>query len=96
MKAATLFVFALVIVAVSCRPDKPDLKQVKAEAARKKACMHDCTSVALDPICAGKQGEKPKSFGNECVMNNYNCEHHDTLHKISKGECAGSDGIRLS
>uniref|UniRef100_A0A2A4JIZ0 Kazal-like domain-containing protein n=1 Tax=Heliothis virescens TaxID=7102 RepID=A0A2A4JIZ0_HELVI len=96
MKAATLFVFALVIVAVSCRPDKPDLKQVKAEAARKKACMHDCTSVALEPICAGKQGEKPKSFGNECVMNNYNCEHHDTLHKISKGECAGSDGIRLS
>ncbi|XP_047990178.1 Kazal peptide Pr13a-like [Leguminivora glycinivorella] len=96
MKAVTFAIFAVLFVAVSCRPDKPDLTKLKAEAARKKACTHDCTSVALDPVCAGKQGDKPKSFANECVMNNYNCEHKDTLHKISKGECPGSQGIRLS
>ncbi|KPI94052.1 hypothetical protein RR46_13217 [Papilio xuthus] len=96
MKYFTLFIFAVLVVAVSCRPDKQDLKQLKAEAARKKACTQDCSSAKFEPICAGKQGEKPKSFGSECVMNNYNCEHKDTLHKISKGECPGSDGIRLS
>ncbi|CAF4951240.1 unnamed protein product [Pieris macdunnoughi] len=96
MKALTIFLFAVVIVAVSGRPDKPDLKQLKAEAARKKACLHDCGSAKFEPICAGKQGEKPKSFGSECVLNNYNCENKDTLQKISKGECKGSDGIRLS
>ncbi|XP_023945685.1 uncharacterized protein LOC112051318 [Bicyclus anynana] len=96
MRAATLFIFAVLLVVVSCRPDKAVLKELKAEAARKKACLHDCSSVKLDPVCAGKQGEKPKSFGNECVMNNYNCENKETLQKISKGECPGSDGIRLS
>lgn len=69
---------AVLVVAVSCRPEKQDLKQLKAEAARKKACTHDCSSVKFEPICAGKQGEKPKSFGSECVMNNYNCEHKDS------------------
>ncbi|XP_028027260.1 vasotab [Bombyx mandarina] len=96
MKTIIFFAFAVLFVAVSCRPDKLDLKQVKADAERKKACMHDCTKANLDPICAGKTGEKPKSFGNECVMNNYNCEHKDTLRKISQGQCPGSDGIRLS
>lgn len=66
------------LVAVSCRPDKPDLKQLKAEAARKKACLQDCSSVKYDPVCAGKPGEKSKSFGNECVMNNHNCENNDS------------------
>ncbi|CAG4930457.1 uncharacterized protein LOC123696907 [Colias croceus] len=96
MKSITVFLFVALIVAVSCRPDKPDLKQLKADAARKKACMHDCSHEKFEPICAGKQGEKPKSFGSECVMNNYNCENKDSLQKISKGECKGSDGIRLS
>lgn len=73
------FSSALVSLAVvSCRPDKSDLKQLKAEAARKKACMHDCTSAKFEPVCAGKTGEKPKSFGSECVLNNYNCEHKDS------------------
>lgn len=66
------------LVAVSCRPDKPDLKQLKAEAARKKACMQDCTKYEFSPVCAGKTGEKSKSFGNTCVMNNYNCENKDS------------------
>ncbi|XP_072932588.1 vasotab [Epargyreus clarus] len=96
MKSVTLIVFAALLVAVSCRPEKSDLKQLKAEAARKKACMHDCATAKFEPICAGKQGEKPKSFGSECVMNNYNCENKETLQKISKGECPNSDGIRLS
>ncbi|XP_046977783.1 uncharacterized protein LOC124543583 [Vanessa cardui] len=96
MRAATLILFAAMLVIVSCRPDKPDLKQLKAEAARKKACMHDCSSVKSEPVCAGKKDSKPKSFGSECVMNNHNCEHKDTLQVISKGACAGSDGIRLS
>nr|ARA71543.1 Kazal-type serine protease inhibitor [Actias selene] len=96
MKATTLIIFAVLFVAVSCRPDKADLKQLKADAARKKACLHDCTNVKFEPICATKGGEKPKSFGSVCVMNNYNCERKDTLRKISDGECAGSDGIRLS
>ncbi|XP_013191697.2 uncharacterized protein LOC106135847 [Amyelois transitella] len=93
---ATLFLFAVLIVAVSCRPEKSDIAKAKAEFARKKACMKDCANIKVDPICAGKQGEKPKSFGNECVLQNHNCEHKDSLHKISSGQCPGAEGIRLS
>ncbi|CAG9133590.1 unnamed protein product [Plutella xylostella] len=97
MKAATFAIFALVCITLaSCRPDKPDLKKLKEEATRKKACMHDCTAEKFEPICAGKPGEKPKSFGSVCVLNNYNCENKETLKKTSNGECPGSDGIRLS
>ncbi|GBP22535.1 hypothetical protein EVAR_84772_1 [Eumeta japonica] len=97
MRALIFVLFVSVCVAVCvARPDKQDLKQVKAELARKKACMRDCQSAGLQPLCAGKTGEKPKSFGSECVLHNYNCEHNDSLHKISAGECPGSDGIRLA
>ncbi|XP_026749039.1 Kazal peptide Pr13a [Galleria mellonella] len=96
MKAFSLFVFAVLLVAVSCRPDKTDLKQLKAEAARKKACMQDCTSVKVEPLCAGKNGAKSLSFGSECVLHNYNCEHKENFKMISNGQCPGSDGIRLS
>ncbi|XP_068617236.1 uncharacterized protein [Battus philenor] len=96
MKYFTLFVFAVLVVAVSCRPEKLDLKQRKLDAARKKACSRDCSSVKVEPICVGKQGEKPMSFGSECVLHNYNCEHGENLQKISNGECPGSVGIRLS
>ncbi|VVC92007.1 unnamed protein product [Leptidea sinapis] len=59
MKTLTVLILAAVLVAVSCRPDKTDLKQLKADAARKRACMKDCTTVKFDPVCAGKQGDKP-------------------------------------
>ncbi|KAM3964927.1 uncharacterized protein ACR2FA_000819 [Aphomia sociella] len=96
MKAVAMLVFAVLLVAVSCRPDKTDLMQLKAEAARKKACMQDCTSVKVEPLCAGKSGTKSLSFGSECVLHNYNCEHKDSLKKVSNGQCPGSEGIRLS
>ncbi|XP_059049970.1 vasotab [Achroia grisella] len=96
MKAAVVLVLAVLLVAVSCRPDKTDLKQLKAEAARKKACLQDCTSVKVEPLCAGKNGAKSLSFGSECVLHNYNCENKDSFTKVSNGQCPGSDGIRLS
>lgn len=68
---------------MSCYPDKTDLKKLKEEANRKKACMHDCTNATFEPVCAGKHGEKPKSFGSECVMNNYNCENKESEYSKS-------------
>lgn len=64
---------ACILAAVLGTPAK-DLKEVKKEAARKKACMHSCDAVQYAPVCASKQGTKPMSFGSLCVMNNYNCE----------------------
>nr|AAV91449.1 protease inhibitor 7 [Lonomia obliqua] len=95
MKPATLIIFAVLFVAVSCRPDV-NLTNLKAQAARQRACLSDCSTVPYQPICAGKTGDKPKSFANVCVMNNHNCEHRDTLAKISNGACSGSDEIRIN
>lgn len=40
---------------------------------RNPPCIKICTD-DYTPVCAGVDGEKPMSFGNECVMKNYNCE----------------------
>ncbi|XP_026480998.1 vasotab [Ctenocephalides felis] len=61
---------------------------------RNPPCIKICTD-DYTPVCAGVDGEKPISFGNECVMRNYNCEQHKELKKISEGECPGGGGVRL-
>ncbi|KAJ6645962.1 Vasotab [Pseudolycoriella hygida] len=66
-----------------------------AEKRRPKDCQSICT-MHYDPVCAGGAGESPKSFGNICVMQNYNCENNKNLAVISQGECPNGGGIRLS
>lgn len=44
-------------------------------AAPNKKCNNACP-FNYAPVCAGPEAgaDKPLSFGNECVLNNYNCE----------------------
>ncbi|EAT48797.1 AAEL000211-PA [Aedes aegypti] len=56
------------------------------------ACTDDYT-----PVCGGVKGskDKPISFGNECVMQKYNCENKKSLTVLSQNECPGGGGVRL-
>lgn len=52
-----------------------------------------------EPICAEPVtgSGKPLSFGNECVLDTYNCEHPTAKYAMkTKNECPGSTGVRLS
>ncbi|XP_061388852.1 vasotab-like [Musca vetustissima] len=63
------------------------------------ACSANCGE-KYEPICAkAKNGNKERllTFGNECVMGNYNCQHSDDPYEMkSKGECGGNVSVRLS
>ncbi|XP_050420810.1 ovomucoid-like [Adelges cooleyi] len=60
-----------------------------------RKCDTVCT-LDYKPIC-GSDGQKVNlSFGNKCVMENYNCEHNTKLTVKSEGECPNSKGIRLA
>ncbi|XP_004529174.1 uncharacterized protein LOC101451998 [Ceratitis capitata] len=61
------------------------------------ACARDCGD-KYEPICAKeKSGSKLITFGNECVMGRFNCEHPDGQYDIkTKGECGGNVSVRLS
>lgn len=47
------------------------------EKPQPNACAQVCAA-NYDPVCGGipNSQEKPKSFGNSCVLDNYNCEHN--------------------
>lgn len=47
-------------------------------AGHPKECQRVCT-MQYEPVCAGEPGEKPKSFGSVCVMQNYNCENSKSI-----------------
>ncbi|XP_026467216.1 ovoinhibitor-like isoform X2 [Ctenocephalides felis] len=50
-----------------------------------KACKGYCPKI-YSPVCAGMNGEF-RTFDNECILQNYNCEHHLSLQKVSEGVC---------
>ncbi|XP_054747317.1 uncharacterized protein LOC129253096 [Anastrepha obliqua] len=61
------------------------------------ACARNCGE-KYEPICAKeKNGNKLLTFGNDCVMGRFNCEHPDGQYDLkSKGECGGNVSVRLS
>ncbi|XP_014098697.1 uncharacterized protein [Bactrocera oleae] len=61
------------------------------------ACARDCDE-SYTPLCAKeKNGSKLLTFGNECVLLRFNCEHPNGQYNInSKGECGGNVSVRLS
>jgi len=66
----------------------------------KSACSRDCGD-KYEPVCskAKSSGSKERliTFGSECVMGNYNCQHPDDTFEVkSKGECGGNVSVRLS
>ncbi|XP_053687533.1 turripeptide Pal9.2-like [Sabethes cyaneus] len=67
-------------------------KEKPSKSTCQKACTFDYT-----PICAGLKNskDKPLSFGNTCVLENYNCENQKSLVVLSQGECPGGSGVRL-
>ncbi|XP_058462840.1 turripeptide Gsp9.3 [Malaya genurostris] len=77
---------ALTIVQAHPAKDKP------AKNTCQKACTFDYT-----PVCGGVKNskDKPISFGNTCVLDNYNCENQKSLVVLSQGECPGGSGVRL-
>ncbi|KAG4066572.1 hypothetical protein HA402_007208 [Bradysia odoriphaga] len=81
----------LFLVMISCMV----MIVLTAEKPRPKECKTVC-SMEYDPVCAGAPGETSKTFGNECVMRNYNCENDKKLSVISEKECPGGGGVRLS
>ncbi|XP_044738419.1 uncharacterized protein LOC123300026 isoform X2 [Chrysoperla carnea] len=71
---ALFLVAALAVTVLSAPPEKKDLKQIKEEARQKQKCVKSCDE-KTEAICAGVDGEKPLSFGSQCVLDNYNCEN---------------------
>lgn len=64
----------------------------------KSDCAQVCT-FNYEPICAEPENGngKPLSFGNECVLKNYNCEHPTAKYAMkTKNECPNSTGVRLA
>ncbi|XP_017464159.1 PREDICTED: uncharacterized protein LOC108357597 [Rhagoletis zephyria] len=73
---------------------------IASSASSKKqapACSRACGE-KYEPICAkAKKGNKLLTFGNDCVLGRFNCEHPDGQYDFeSKGECGGNVSVRLS
>ncbi|XP_036337682.1 uncharacterized protein LOC118747699 isoform X2 [Rhagoletis pomonella] len=73
---------------------------IASSASSKKqapACSRACGE-KYEPICAkAKKGNKLLTFGNDCVLGRFNCEHPDEQYDFeSKGECGGNVSVRLS
>ncbi|XP_055628475.1 turripeptide Pal9.2-like [Toxorhynchites rutilus septentrionalis] len=85
---AILLAALLMIAVVLALPAK--------EKPAKKACARSCT-FDYTPVCGGVKDskDKPISFGNTCVLENYNCENQKSLVVLSQGECPGGGGVRL-
>ncbi|XP_022910880.1 vasotab-TY2-like [Onthophagus taurus] len=92
MKVVIFAVFLLVLLAaVLGSPAKGSTKP-----SLKKKCLRECPLDDYNPVCGTDDNGKKLSFGNECVLSNYNCEQSANLRILSKGECPGGQGIRLS
>ncbi|KAG5875598.1 hypothetical protein JTB14_025374 [Gonioctena quinquepunctata] len=68
-----LFVVLVAVVAsVYASPSKGSTKP----SLKKKACTKDCATIEYKPVCGGDgTGKGNKSFGNTCVLENFNCEN---------------------
>uniref|UniRef100_A0A1Q3FSE3 Putative kazal domain-containing peptide n=1 Tax=Culex tarsalis TaxID=7177 RepID=A0A1Q3FSE3_CULTA len=85
--------FLLIALAMAAMVLASPAKEKPAKNTCAKACSFDYT-----PVCGGsKDGkDKPLSFGNSCVLENYNCENQKSLVVLSQGECPGGGGVRLA
>uniref|UniRef100_A0AAG5DPJ7 Kazal-like domain-containing protein n=1 Tax=Anopheles atroparvus TaxID=41427 RepID=A0AAG5DPJ7_ANOAO len=63
----------------------------------KLACAKKCTDVYI-PVCGAPTDAKGSTitFGNSCVMENYNCESQNNYVVKQKGECGDKSPVRLS
>ncbi|XP_019871505.1 turripeptide Pal9.2 [Aethina tumida] len=92
MKFSIVFcIFLVGLVAVTY--GSPAKGSTKA-SLKKKPCMKDCGD-NYKPVCAGDGKDKPRSYGSECVLSNFNCESGNDYKIISQGECPGGGGVRL-
>ncbi|EDV95073.1 GH23934 [Drosophila grimshawi] len=72
-----------------------------AKDTKKQAdsCSRTCGD-DYSPVCAKARNsskERLITFGSQCVMSNYNCQHADDPFEVkSKGECGGGVSVRLS
>ncbi|OXU28749.1 uncharacterized protein LOC100119245 [Nasonia vitripennis] len=76
---------------------KDAIKNAKEAKKAKKDCLKSCPTDYV-PICAHDPANasfKPRTFGNQCVLDTHNCEMGTKLVMKMKGECPGSDGVRL-
>ncbi|KAL9890139.1 uncharacterized protein ACN427_009215 [Glossina fuscipes fuscipes] len=89
--------FVIVFLLVTCFAVAIFAKPGKT--AQTPSCSRDCGE-KYEPVCAkAKNSSKERllTFGNECVMGNYNCQHSDDPFEVkSKGECGGNVSVRLS
>lgn len=56
----------------------------KFEKPKPKECVKACPQT-FDPICAGNPdspSDRKLSFGNQCVLSNYNCENNASKLKL--------------
>ncbi|CAH0553537.1 unnamed protein product [Brassicogethes aeneus] len=66
-------VFAIFLVAlVAFTSGAPGKGSTKA-SLQKKPCLKECGDV-YKPVCGGDNASKPRSYGSECVLANFNCE----------------------
>lgn len=73
--------FYVLVIAITATNAKPAKGSTKASLKKKPQCLEQCTD-DYKPICAGDgTGKNNKSFGNECVLRNHNCEQSSS--KIS-------------
>ncbi|XP_058797756.1 agrin [Phymastichus coffea] len=71
---------------------------IKAAQQNKKDCQRQCPAI-YEPICAHDPADtsfKPRTFGNQCVLETHNCEMGTKLVMKNKGACPGSEGVRVS
>ncbi|XP_054258131.1 uncharacterized protein LOC128983031 [Macrosteles quadrilineatus] len=103
IQLGTLLVLACVCVVVLGAPKKDSyggsVKKATSTTTKppKPKCDEKCPE-DYTPVCGKEKDstEKPKSFGNICVMNKFNCEHGTNLIKESDGECKDGSGVRLA
>ncbi|XP_055849434.1 vasotab [Episyrphus balteatus] len=90
MRFAIVTIFVLLIAAVAFA--KP------AKSTPPNSCTRVCPT-NYEPVCAkAKNGNKERllTFGSDCVMSNYNCDHtDDPYEKKSNGECGNKVSVRL-
>ncbi|XP_065363718.1 vasotab [Calliphora vicina] len=89
--------FAFAVLLVVCLAAVALASPAKNKQA--PACSRNCGD-SYEPVCAkAKNSSKERllTFGSECVMGNYNCQHSDDPFEVkSKGECGGNVSVRLS
>ncbi|XP_030373873.1 vasotab [Scaptodrosophila lebanonensis] len=90
------FVLALLAVCLVALATAGPAKDNKKQA---NTCVRACED-DYKPVCAkAKNSSKERllTFGSQCVLSNYNCQHADDPFEVkTNGECGGGVSVRLS